>query len=865
MTKLRSTDSLMKEYLLGTQKRAEELSRDARIEAADPGYLDRPSTLQRDPYGEQSQIINDIRAVDEGRDLGEHLQDIGVGLMGTFGAIGNTAILGVAAAGDGLERLVTGESDWEATQQALEHMNSTSQYWNSLQSRKSDAFDRITQYRQERAIEQANAEALAKTGEDASWLRRQGAAFSAAAGSYFSNPDQIVTDGIAQLPYMFTGGVAKAATAAVPRAGALLARMVGKGMSVEAAEKAIQMGIVGGLQGTIEGADAASSAYDRVMRSTDTFGPEEQAARESAALEAAAKAFGIAGITSAVTGTLASKFELSPFSALGENAAARSGDNLIKALLEGAQETIESGTSQFAANYGGNTVLRGKDRVALDEGVGGAAGQGLVVGAGSTVITNPRSGVDAVVAPLVLAGKPFSYMADRAAKAERKEDMAAADANASDIIANITTPAAVAAVDAKLAEATNLNASVDIAPENVVLPPEMLPRTTDSPIGQAIRTFATGMEYLRGKDMNSTDAVDSFHVLGAVLANANNIRSLRDGVARDAVDTNLAPEDQEKAKKTLVQLDGMLDNNLLDKWVADYPMEDIEGDLESLRQNPEAFGSVIAHLAERNPLRMTPKLIETALEAKSLPKPQRDALLLAQELKAAADDLKVTGKPDSAEVKRSMMQTGFPGYRENDSVAGYVSRVTAALAENDQATAQTEFHRLVKFANFEQGRAAAYEAAKDQMAKDPDSKRIELNGYYQLNEYRKLDKTKPQFVDKKALGLVKTVRSDADAIQKMVTLLAKRTGLKAVEAAPTEAPVAVSEPVPAKTVTESKPKAEKPAAKPQAAPAHVVLPKPAGTPQRIRPRATEPTSLSDAGLRVRPPLHTLRRGATGPM
>ncbi len=745
------------------------------------------------------------------RDLGDYLQDVGTGLMGTFGAIGNTAILGVAAAGDGLERLVTGESDWEATQQALKLMNSTSQYWNSLQSHKSDAFDRITQYRQDRAIEQANAEVQAETGENANWLRRQGAAFSAAAGSYLSNPDQIVTDGIAQLPYMLTGGVAKAATAAVPRAGALLARMVGKGMSVEAAEKAIQMGIVGGLQGTIEGADAASSAYDRVMRSTDTFGPEEQAARESAALEAAAKAFGIAGITSAVTGTLASKFELHPFGAIGKNALTRSGDNLIKALEEGVQETIESGTSQFAANYGGNTVLRGKDRVALDEGVGGAAGQGLVVGAGSTVITNPRSGVDAVVAPLTLAGQGFSYVANRAVRAEHAENMAAAKATADNIVATATTPALQAAMNQGVQQKAQ---TTDTPAEEVVLPAEI---DTSSQIG----LFATGMEYLRGKNMDSKDAVGAFHVLGSVLAAANNIQRMRDAAAQDVANQSLTPEARKQAQDNLTAFNGLMDSNLLDKWVADYPMEDIENDLESLRQNPEAFGSVIAHLAERNPLRMTPKLIETALEAKSLPKPQRDALLLAQELKAAADDLKVTGKPDSAEVKRSMMQTGFPGYRENDSVAGYVSRVTTALAENDQATAQTEFHRLVKFANFEQGRAAAYEAAKDQMAKDPDSKRIELNGYYQLNEYGKLDKTKPQFVDKKALGLVKTVRSDADAIQKMVTLLAKRTGLKAVEAAPTEAPVAVSKPAPTKTVTESKPKVEKPAAKPQAAPAAV--------------------------------------------
>ena len=745
------------------------------------------------------------------RDLGDYLQDVGTGLMGTFGAIGNTALLAGSVLLDGRERIADGSSDWQLTKDALERMNSTSQYWNSLQSEKSNAFDRITQYRQDRAIEQANAEVQAETGENATWLRKQIAAFGSAAGSYLDNPDQIVTDGIAQLPYLLTGGAAKAATSAAPQASALLARMVGKGMSVEAAEKAIQMGIVGGLQGTIEGADAASSAYDRVMRSTDTFSPHEQAARESAALEAAAKAFGIAGVTSAVTGTLASKFELSPFEALGGNVLARSGDNLIKALQEGVQETIESGTSQFATNYAGNTVLQGKDRVALDEGVGGAAGQGFVVGAGSTTITNPRSAVDAVAAPLVIAGKAFGYVADRAAKAERSEDMAAARTAANDIIANATTPALAAAMN-QATQPVEEGQTTDTPAEEVVLPPEI---DTSSQIG----LFATGMEYLRGKNMDSKDAVSAFHVLGSVLAAANNIRNMRDAAAQDAADQSLTPEAREQGAKSLAQFNAIMDSERLDKWVADFPMEDIESELEDLRQNPEAFGSAIAHIAAMNPLKITPKVAEAALEAKSLPKPQRDALLLAQELKEAAEDLKVKGKPDSSEVRRSMMQTGFPGYRENDSVAGYISKVTTALAEGDQETAQIEFNRLVKFANFEQGRAAAYEAAKAQMAKDPDSKRIELDGYYQLNDLGKLDKSKPQFVDKKALDLVKTVRNDADAIQKMVTLLAKRTGLEA--AAPTEAPVATPEPAPTKTVTESKPKVEKPAAKPQAAPVAV--------------------------------------------
>ena len=88
-------------------------------------------------------------------------------------------------------------------------MNDTSQFWNSLQSEKSDAFDRISQYRQDRAIESVNAESRAATGHDAPIIERLMAGFGEAATSYLDDPTQIVTDGVAQLPYLLTGGAAK--------------------------------------------------------------------------------------------------------------------------------------------------------------------------------------------------------------------------------------------------------------------------------------------------------------------------------------------------------------------------------------------------------------------------------------------------------------------------------------------------------------------------------------------------------------------------------------------------------------------------------------------------------------------------------
>jgi hypothetical protein len=868
MAKLRSTDDLMKEYLLGTQNQAKEIARDARIEASDPGYLSQPSIRQRDAYREEGSHLSDVLQVDKGRDLGEHLQDIGVGLMGTFGAIGNTAILGVAAAGDGLERLVTGESDWEATQQALKDMNSTSEYWNSLQSEKSKAFDRISQYRQDKAIETA--------GQDADFIDRLTAGFSAAAGAYIDNPDQILTDGVAQLPYLLTGGVAKAATTGTGVMSPLVARLAQK-MSVESAEKLVQMGIVGGLQGTIEGADAASSTYARVMNSTDTFGPGQEGEKEAAALKAAAEAFGIAGATSAITGTLASKFELSPFAAKGGSAVARTGDNIVKALQEGVQETIESGTSQFATNLAGNEVLKGKDLVALDQGVGGAAGTGFVVGMGSTAVTNPRSVVDAALTPLTLAGKAFSYVGDRAVATERREDMAAAQTQADEIVANITTPAAMAAMnqgtqpdlktqqqevlktlskmydelDMKygknhfmdddlqenpeyvaareavyqkseenrvLSDQLNIkNQTVDTPAEEVILPPEIDTRTQ-------VGLFATGMEYLRGKSMDSDDAVSAFHVLGSVLAAANNIRSLRDGAAADAADTTLPQTDRDKATKALSQLDAIMDNDQLNKWVADFPMEDIESELEDLKKTPEAFGSVIAHLAAMNPLKMTDKIIDTALEAKSLPKAQRDSLLLAQELKAAEAELKVGTDPDSSEVSRSIMQTGFPGASDSkQSIADMLRNVTTALAQNDPESAQSYFSKLTAFSTYLTDRAGRFDQALKDMnasgekAIDVPDTRTWVDGKLTDIPFRLIQG------NANSLGVRIAVRKDAEAVAKMVAAMQKRTGLNVVTAPPKAAAKPTAAPA-AKPAATTPTKPAKPAAAAPTKPAAVVTP-----------------------------------------
>jgi len=695
-------------------------------------------------------------------------------------------------------------------------MNDTSQYWNSLQSEKSAAFDRVSQYRQERALEQANAESQAATGQDAGLLDRLMAGFGEAATSYLDDPSQIVTDGVAQLPYLLTGGAAKGLTTSTKLANPLIAQLA-RNMSVESAEKLVQMGLVGGMQGTIEGADAASNAYARVMASTDTFGPGEEAAREQAALHAAWDTFKIAGATSAVTGTLASKFELSPFHAAGDSVLARTGDNIIKALQEGVQETIESGTSQFASNYTGNQVLKGDDLVALDQGVGGAAGQGFIVGMGSTAITNPRSAVDAVATPLSLAGQAFSYVGSKAAAKERRADMASAVVTADNIVANITTPAAMAAMDAGVQQptldATGAEQTVDTPVENVVLPAEIDTRNQ-------VSLFATGMEYLQG----NPDTVDAFHVLGSVLAAANNIQSLRDGAAQDAADESLSPEKRENAKIALTQLDSIINNEKLDQWVNDFPMADIESELNDLKENPEAFGAVVAHLAARSPLKMTDKVIETALEAKTLPKAQRDSLLLAQELLAAEAELKVGTSPDSSEVSRSIMQTGFPGAAGLKSLSQMLSNVTSALDQNEPAHAQSYFNKVASFSDYLTDRSGRFQQALEDMNTSGEK-------FIDVPDTRTWDKKTGKLTNtpfrihqgnEESLAVVKAVQKDAQTVAKMVEVMQKRTGLTRVKAAaPVVTPVAeVTAPAP-KAPTEPKKAAEAPKTGLSAAPATV--------------------------------------------
>lgn len=798
--KTSSLDSFMQDYLKGmadSQQRLGLMNDIASTRDTDSiGNAEESDTSNVDAYYQAVAEERDLRLSQKSRDLGEHAQDLAAGTAGTIASMGGAAVAATNVIYDALGNIPAAVTDdeatWENTAAALEGMQSVNATFQDLKSAKSQAFARVSGRRQGQAVKQAELSAMSED-RTATTAERLWAGFGAGAGAYVDNPGQLLTDSVAQLPYALTGGIAKGITQGTKLANPLIAQL-SKKMSVEAATKLVNMGIVGGLQGQIEGLDIASVAYARVKNSTDTFTPEQEAERETAALKAAFTAYSIAAPISTITGVAASKFELAPFGAKGGTMLSRSGDNVIKGLLEGTQETIESGTSQFASNYAGNKVLSGGDQVSLDEGVGAAAGTGFAVGTGSTVITNPRAMVDAVGAPLALAGEAINFVGNKADARQRAADTEATNARVDKIVAGITTPAARAAA---ASSQTDDGVTPETPIEKVELPTEMALRAGEEPVGQAIRTFANGMEYLKGKDMNSVGVGTAWHVLGEVMGAANTIKRMRDGAEVDAANESLSPEERATAAATVEKLGDLVNNDKLSKWVELLPSEDIESELEDLRQTPERFAQTVAHLATMSPLKVSAKLATQAFESKGLSPDQRKSIELARELQEAAAELKGHEKPNSEGVSRSMMQTGFPGSSENDSVAGYLNKITQALAEGDQDAAQIAFHRLVKFSNFEQRRAAVYEATKKEMAKDPNSQKIELPGYYQLGDNGKVDKTKLQFVSKTEKGqeLVKAIRNDADAIAKMVAAIQKRTGLEVAEKAsatkkPTTAPVA---------------------------------------------------------------------------
>lgn len=139
--------------------------------------------------------INTRNLALQDRTVGEFLQDSGAGLMGTFGAIGNTIGTLGAVGIDGWDHVLSaapgwGEANWNATAAMLEQSASTGEYWNSLKSKKTQAVQRVGQYRQEQAAATREAAARAEGREVTAGEQLRGE-FSTAVDHYLDNPGQI--------------------------------------------------------------------------------------------------------------------------------------------------------------------------------------------------------------------------------------------------------------------------------------------------------------------------------------------------------------------------------------------------------------------------------------------------------------------------------------------------------------------------------------------------------------------------------------------------------------------------------------------------------------------------------------------------
>jgi hypothetical protein len=136
---------------------------------------------------------------------------------------------------------------------------------------------------------------------------------------------------------------------------------------------------------------AESPVYQELLKAGKT--PEE--AQKQIASSAASIAFTPAAVVGAVTGALVAKIELNPLSAKGV------GGLTVNAAKETLEESAQGVSGQLASNAGVKFSGADPDQN-LGEGVGGAAAQGAIAGAGTTVLTQGpgsvvKTAVDATV------------------------------------------------------------------------------------------------------------------------------------------------------------------------------------------------------------------------------------------------------------------------------------------------------------------------------------------------------------------------------------------------------------------------------------------------------------------------------------
>ena len=306
----------------------------------------------------------------------------------------------------------------------------TRDFLSSMQSDKTQF--QAEEVAQASADTQANIESMRVEGENvvAQFFGEQGKALVSSVKAQVANPLATLDSAIESLPQMFLGGVAgKALTTSILSKASPAAQK--KFMASEAGQKAIAkigtaagLGTVGITEGMSNGIDAKAEVLGLSQTQLEDDSPyfnELMASGmefEEARMQVSNKVFDVTAAISGTVGAVASKLTgAAKFEGNLFNKGGAIGSIITKTAAntasEAAEETIQGGAGTAAGNIA--KKLYSDDKQELAEGVGSAAGAGLVVGAGmggtvAAVSNSVKSAQDA-------AGK---VVAKQMAKSESK-------------------------------------------------------------------------------------------------------------------------------------------------------------------------------------------------------------------------------------------------------------------------------------------------------------------------------------------------------------------------------------------------------------------------------------------------------------
>lgn len=382
----------------------------------------------------------------------------------------SSGLVGLGSALGGIGALGAGVIDKDAGTAIAKGINDLTEWNQGIQSPELQGRNKIREsknFLDTRDSAKLSADEISNgSGELISGLKRIGRDVVSSIDNATDDPATFI-DGTAQaLGSLFAvgplskviGGVGNAVTSNSAKAGlALQAELGGASgaaakLALAAGESAPVLGAIAGIEGggayQQVAADIMGRSHDTLLKESPAYrelidgGMSQEEAKTTVANRTGMLSASITAPLAAVTGTLVSKFEGSPFAA--KNLSQVVG-NLLKEPLE---EGIQGGTSQLAQNYAESEIANtGKD---LTEGVGRQIGEGALYGLGMTAITQAPIGAGRALQ----AASPFAdIVADRAkALASAPKDALIARADALNTANQKASPIADATVAQAAAE-----------------------------------------------------------------------------------------------------------------------------------------------------------------------------------------------------------------------------------------------------------------------------------------------------------------------------------------------------------------------------------------------------------------------------